>query len=226
MLFSLPLLAQEKVAYTSDFQFKDGIYLSFDDFKNNNPIPITHIVSNHNIQASDYLETVLNEKEVVYYDNLYEERKVNSIDVWGFSQNGKVSIGHGSAQSIRNPSYFGWYPLVLIGSICYFPAVELEYRSMPIPPSFGAQPGNYHRQETFYEDRVQVHLLIEFSTGKTIRLSTGQLDAIPTGIIEDLIYKDTKLHDEFIALSKKEKKNKAMFFIRKFNQNNPIYFSQ
>ena len=38
--------------------------------------------------------------------------------------------------------------------------------------------------------------------------------------------RDPELHDEYIGLRKRKKKQLKFFYIRKFNEQNPLYFPQ
>jgi hypothetical protein len=57
--------------------------------------------------------------------------------------------------------------------------------------------------------------LIEFESGKLL-----EFDVINT---ELLLMKDDKLYEEYVQLSRKKKKELMFVYIRKFNENNPLY---
>jgi hypothetical protein len=42
--------------------------------------------------------------------------------------------------------------------------------------------------------------------------------------IEVLLMKDPELHDEYVALKRKKKKQYKFLYIRKFNERNSLYF--
>ncbi len=227
MLVALPLLSygQEMVKYSADFTFDDGIYLSFEDFKNNNPIPVTHIVSHLDIRESDYLEQVLVYDSVVYYDNLYEERRASVEDLWGFCSRNRVFIGFGVSGSINNPEFFDFYPLLNIGAVSFFTAVESYYRTFSTGPNVGV--GGYDpmldNQVTVTESE-QVQLLLEFRTGKIILVGRGELASVPVDLVRQILQSDKPLLAEYDALSNRDKKQKGMFYLRRFNDRNPVYF--
>lgn len=226
LLMPTALLAQQ-VRYTTDFQFRDGLYISFDDFKNNNPIPITHIVSDYDIRNVNYLEQVLQEDSVLFYDNLFEERSMAVADLWGFCQKNRVFIGFGASSSFDNPEFFDFYPLVNIGAVSMFTAIETYYRTMSAGPNMGVgfRDPMLNDNMTVTESQ-QVQLLLEFKTGKILLGKRGELGNLPVDLVSRLINSDTALLAEFESLSGKEQRQKGVFFLRKFNQRNSIYFPQ
>jgi hypothetical protein len=59
--------------------------------------------------------------------------------------------------------------------------------------------------------------IMDFSNGKVMEYDVAS--------VELLLMKDPELHDEFVALRKKKKKQLKFLYIRKFNEKNPLYFS-
>ncbi len=41
--------AQDSIRYTPDFEFYDGLYLDFEDFRNDNPIPFESVISTYRV---------------------------------------------------------------------------------------------------------------------------------------------------------------------------------
>jgi hypothetical protein len=215
------------VEYTPDFEFKDGLYLSFQDFKNNNPIPITHIVSEFDIRLPDYLDRVLEDDTVTYYDNLFEERSTAIEDLWGYAQRGKVFIAFGEEGSFNNPEFFSFYPLLSIGAVSFFSGVEAYYRTMNAGPNMGVGFADPMMNNTMtVTETGQVQLLLEFKTGKILLVGRGELGSAPIGLVQQVLAPDVVLATEFNALTQREQKQKGMFYLRKFNERNPIYFPQ
>lgn len=231
---SFPTIAQQKVEYSSDFVFKEGVYLTFQDFKNNNPVPITHIVSDRDIRASDYLWQVLYADTILYYDNLLEERMAASNRVWGFCANNKVHVGINTVERSERLEDRDWFPLISIGSYSYFTAIISVTRFMPptpgaMMPSGGISMYNdpmYNDQGSYYLESIPIQMLLNFSNGDYIQLATGDLNSISSKLMPTLLAADAVLLSEFNTLSNQEQKQTSMFYIRKFNQRNPIYFPQ
>jgi|GEM_PF-1229864 len=229
---SLPALAQQKVEYTSDFVFKDGIYLSFQDVQNNNPIAITHILSSFDIRATDYLWQVLNTDSILYYDNLFEERKVPVNMIWGFCSNNKIHVGINTVERSNSWEDRDWFPLITIGVYSYFTAIISVTRFMPpmpgaMMPSGGISMFNdpmFDGQGNYYQESVPIQMLLDFSNGDFIQLATGDLNSISPRLMAGLLQTDQALLREYLDKSSRDQKQTSMFYIRKFNQRNLIYF--
>ncbi|MCB0755172.1 MAG: hypothetical protein H6603_03230 [Flavobacteriales bacterium] len=226
LLIAISCSAQNMVAYSSDYVFKDGLYISFQDFKNNNPIPITHILSDFDIRDPNYLDMILNQDSVVYYDNLFEERIIAVEDLWGFCKRNKVFIGFGEKSSFNNPAFFDFYPLMNIGAFSFFTAMESYYSTMSTTPSMGMGLG--YRDPMLNNDITvteseQVQLILQFSTGKILLAKRGDMSHLPVDLVLQLIKPDGPLLTEFESLSLRDQKLKGMFFLRRFNERNAIY---
>src|ERR1035438_7781657 len=97
LLISTFVFAQQKaVQYDKDFVFKDGVYVSLWDFKNNNPIPTSQIISKSNKNDRDYLKRVLENSSFQYVDSVGNEHEIKTNNIWGYCSNGTVYINHGT----------------------------------------------------------------------------------------------------------------------------------
>ncbi len=231
-LLPISLTAQQRVEYTTDFVFRDGIYLSFQDFKNNNPVPITHILSDYDIRDNDYLWQVLNNDSLVYFDNLFEERVVPTNRIWGFCAKNKIHVGINTVERSNAWEDRDWFPLVSIGAYSYFTAIISVTRFMPpapgaMMPSVGISMYSdpmFDGQGNYYQESIPVQMLLNFYNGEFIQLATGDLSAISPKLMSELLQADPVLLREYLDRSGRDKKQTSMFYIRKFNQRNPIYF--
>lgn len=229
---TLLTFGQQKVKYSPDFKFKDGIYLAFQDFKNNNPIAVTHIISNLDIRSENYIEQVLESDMVDYYDNLFEERSVDVKDVWGFSKNGKIYIGRKEIKVENDSDEADWFPLVVIGAFSYFTATSTVRRFIPPTPGYRmASRGTilddgalYPDDGTAFTETIPIQMLLDFSNGEVIHISSGDLSTVPTNIMQHVLKTDSELLNSFNKLHKRDQKKSSMFYLRRFNERNPIYF--
>lgn len=57
--------------------------------------------------------------------------------------------------------------------------------------------------------------LIDFESGKVLEFDVDNTEL--------LLMKDSKLYEEYVQLSRKKKKELMFVYIRKFNENNPLY---
>lgn len=235
LMSSTWLSGQNKIEYTPNFEFKEGLYIGFEDFKNNNPIPITHVVSDFDIRDEDYLQNVLSADSVIYFDNMYEERRLAVVDLWGYCMQNRVFVGFGEKGSFNNPEFFDFYPLLSIGRVSFFTAYEQYYRMMNAGPNIGfgigAGMGMGMRDPMWNNDMTvtetgQVQLMLDVDTGKILLVARGELGFADPKLVVHILQRDPVLLTEYNALSPKEQKQKSMFYLRKFNERNPIYFPE
>jgi hypothetical protein len=206
LLALLPLLgaAQQMVPYDLDFNFNDGIYLSFADFKTNNPIPVTYIISEHDIRLPDYMELVTEAEMVRYYNDLGEERSVKTSALWGYSFGGKAFIRHGD----------GFFRMPIFGAIAHFTAVVTVYQTVSDPMMMN--PGMMPYRE------VPVQELRQF----ILDMRSGQVSPYTIDNTLALMPADRDLVDEFLKLKKKQQQEGLLLLIRKFNDRYPVYFPE
>jgi hypothetical protein len=194
-----------KNAYSTDFEFKEGIYLVIKDFRNNDPLPLDSVISGFDPNEDDFLRSILNQAELTYS---FHGRitKIPTSNIWGYSSNGNVYI---RVQSDYNR-------LITIGRICYFVATITSY--VPVYNSgmysFGMPAGGV----TQVPSTEMKQLMLDFNTGKT-------MDFIPENL-ETLIKNSPSLLKEFEALAIKKKKEKLHSFLSRYNDAFPLYFPE
>lgn len=196
----------KKVAYGQDFKFKDGIYLNFEQVKNNNPVPKTTVITNFDPNDPQFFDNVLGAKTFSFYDQLGLKRDVNVNSVWGYSKNGLLFVRMDKA--FNRLSY--------IGSISHFIANIVTYNSRSYDPYY-YNPYYYYRgwnTPSSYSTNEMKQFILDFETGKIMDYDEDS--------IEVLLMKDPTLHDEYMALSKKKKQQLKFVYIRKFNERNPL----
>lgn len=200
----IPLFAQQKaVQYTKDFEFKDGVYLSILNFRNNNPIPVSKIIFSSNKGDKNFLKHVLDKNTFTYIDSGGEEQEMKTETVWGYCYNGIIHIDHGT----------DFNRVTIVGSICHFVA------TVPIKVGM-SDPFNYN--DPFYNPQqytyVSEQFVIDYESGKVLNFNVGNMEA--------LLSRDETLYKEFTALKKKQKRDSIFLFLRKYNEKHPIYFPE
>jgi len=199
---SLP--AQQKaVQYTKDFKFTEGIYLSFSDFKNNAPVPVSKIISDYNKDDRSFVEKTLSKNSVAYTDTSGREFKVKASDLWGYCQNGTVYINHGTEFNRVN----------IIGSICHFiatMAVQTGYDPYYYNDPFGSPYPRY----TY----ISSQFILDFESGSVFEFNVTSM--------EEILQRDEELYKEFSALKKKKKRDSIFLYLRKYNEKHPVFFPQ
>ena len=202
--FLIPLSAQQKaVQYTKDFEFKDGVYLSFFDFKNNNPVRTSKIIFNSNKSDKDFLKYALDKSSFLYLDSTGKEQEVKTQSVWGYCSNGTAYINHGT----------DFNRVTVIGSISHFVAT--------VPMRVGVSDP-FYQNDPFYNPQqytyVSSQYVIDFDSGKVMEFNVGTMEL--------LLQKDDALSKEFTALKKKQKRDSIFIYLRKYNEKHPIYFPE
>ena len=212
------------VMYTPDFRFKDGIYVSFDQVKANSPIPKAKLLTSTDYNDKEFFKNVLKSEKIYYYDAMGIRQEILKNTIWGYARNGVLYV---QIQGNFNRITF-------IGSICHFVAdvTTIDSRnSSPYgyggyydPYSYPYSYGNYynHYGSSYspygrnYSTRNELkQYLIDFESGKILEFNLESTEL--------LLMKDNKLYEEYIQLPRKKKRDLMFVYIRKFNEDNPLY---
>jgi hypothetical protein len=198
------------IKYTPDFRFKEGIYVNFEQVKSNQPIPKSRILTDVSYDDPYFFDRIMEKKNLYYYDNFGIKQEIRKSNIWGYSRNGVLYIGMNE----------GFYRITIVGSICHFVAnlttYDSNYHYYPYYSYYDYySPYSYRRTPRTTTEMRQY--IMDFSNGKVMEYDVAS--------VELLLMKDPELHDEFVALRKKKKKQLKFLYIRKFNEKNPLYFS-
>lgn len=197
--FSLIAFAQsDSIAYSRDYEFTDGIFLTIDQFKNNHPIPKPSIISGIPKSELDFLKQVIEQKNIFYTDLEGVEQKIETAGVWGYCQNRSVYINFNKQFNKLN----------VIGTLCHFTAMVATTVSFHDPMGYGLNNTvNELRQYVF---DTQTNKVLDFTVKN----------------METLLQNDTDLYNQFMALKKREKPDAIFVYLRKFNEKHPLYLLQ
>jgi hypothetical protein len=217
----LLLLGQDKegmVKYTPDFKFTDGIYLTFDQVKQNNPIPKAKLLTSVDYNDREFFQKVLEGDKIYFYDNMGVRQEIPKNSIWGYSRNGVLYI---QVQDSFNRITF-------VGSICHFVADITTYDSRSYSYPYGYydpyySPYSYSNYYNPYYSPYRSNMsrselkqyLIDFESGKVLEFDVENTEL--------LLMKDNKLYDEYVQLSRRKRKDLMFVYIRKFNEDNPLY---
>jgi hypothetical protein len=211
------------VKYTPDFRFKDGIYVNFDQVKSNSPIPKAKLLTSTDYNDKEFFKKILESDKIYYYDGMGVRQEIATNMLWGYARNGVLSI------QVQD----NFTRITFVGSICHFVAdiTSVDTRYSPYggyydPYSYYSPYGygNYYSPYSSYyspyarnnmtRNEVKQYLL-DFETGKIVEFNREGTEL--------LLMKDAKLYEEFVRLPRKDKKDLMFVYIRKFNENNPLY---
>jgi hypothetical protein len=230
----LKLNAQENegmVKYTPDFRFTDGIFLNFDQVKANSPIPKAKILTSTDYNDKDFFKNLMSGEKIYFYDGMGIRQEVEKNSIWGYSRNGVLYV---QIQGNFNRITF-------IGNICHFVAdvtsYDNRYNNSPYGyydpyyspyyspyyyPSYGNYGSYYSPYGSYYSPYRQNsgrnelrQYLIDFDSGKVLEYDVENTEL--------LLMRDPELHEEYMQLPNKKRKDLMFVYIRKFNEKNPLY---
>ena len=209
---------RESIKYTHEFRFVDGIFMNFEQVKQNAPLPKYKILTNADYHDPDFFDKVLSNEVLYYFDDNATRNEVLLEDIWGYSRNGVVYIRIGE----------NFNRITILGGICHFVGTvtitDTRY-SDPYYNRYNPYSYNYYnyynnfyspQRSTTYSRTEMKQFILDFETGKVMDYNTQNL--------EIALMRDTELYDEYAVLKSKERKQLKFLYIRKFNERNPIYF--
>lgn len=198
-----------RVKYTPEFKFREGIFLNHQQVNNNKPIPKSRILTSVDYSDRDFYIKVLENKTFLFYDHIGMKQEVKTSQIWGFSRNGVLFI------SLDDK----YHRITIVGRICHFVATVTTYDTRYYDPYY-YNPYDYYYRSGGYPTNTQSsemrQYLLDFKGGKVYDYDLQNLDV--------LLMQDPELHDEFSQLSKKKRRQQKFVYLRKFNQRNPLYF--
>jgi hypothetical protein len=212
------------IKYTPDFRFRDGIYLNFDQVKNNNPIPKAKLLTSIDYNDREFFRKLFEPGKVYFYDDLGMRQEIAKNSIWGYARNGVLYV---QIQESFNRITF-------VGNICHFVADITTYDSRYNSP-YGYDPYYYspygynsyyspyspyspyyspYRQNNASRNELKQYL-IDFENGKVLEFDVDNTEL--------LLMKDAQLYEEYVQLPRRKKKELMFVYIRKFNEKNPLY---
>lgn len=201
MLISLLGKAQmpSTVAYTRDYNFKEGIYLTVEQFKKNSPILKESIVSAQPKTQIDFLSLELELKTITYKDSAGVEQKVETSTLWGYSQNRTIYINFNNEFNRVN----------VIGTLSVFSGIVIQtpMRNEPIGDMYAIEPSFTELHQFVFD--TQSNKVYDF-TSKNMEL---------------LLKPDAELYTQFMKLKKRAKADSVFIYLRKFNEKHPLYLA-
>ncbi len=218
------------IKYTPDFRFTDGIYIDFNQVKNNSPVLKTKIITFVDYNSKDFFSKLLVEKEISYYDDPGVKKEAGKDDLWGYTDNGIVHI-----QIQGNFS-----PLTFMGKICHVIAEIKLNDTIYYDPATGSYLDFYDKYgypykyyDPYYNRYVNSYTRrhnyrqLEPEPGMErnqylLDFETGELWEYDVQGVKTLIKKDTVLYEEYRKLRNRMKKRMMFSYIRRYNERNPL----
>lgn len=197
ILISAKLYAQDSVAYSRDYEFKEGLFLTLTDFKNNKPILKADIVSNLPKTDSDFLTQLVSQKTITYKDDKGNEQKVETLTLWGYCQNRSLYLNFNK----------GFQRVNVIGLVFHFTALVTVYSPYndPMGMNYGINGTYTQLQQFMYDTR------------------TNKVHDFNVKNMEVLLKDDDTLYKEFMKLKKRKKSDSIFIYLRKYNEKHFLY---
>ncbi len=183
--------------YFPEKPIKEGIFLTYEDFRNSRSIPKEQLISDKNRERVEFISKTLLQEKFSYRVN-ETIVTVESKRVWGFYQGNTFYINYNGE----------FYRIPVFGSICFLVANVKVVSPSVYDPRFG-YIGSVSTTETrefimnFYEGNIT-----EFTQYK----------------VETLLSRDKQIYEEFKKLSRRKQKQQTYRYIRKYNEAHPVYF--
>ena len=213
------------IKYTTEFKFKEGFYLDFEQVRNNKPIPKSRILTSIDYTSKTFFDQVTEAKTITYFDDLGNSQEIETNKFWGYCKNGILYINIGGS----------FNRITIIGNICHFVANITTYSNRYNSP-YGYSPYGYGYPYSYYpyggyspygygypygygspnyRTTELKQFIIDFNTGKVMEYDNKN--------VKMLLMTDPELHDEFSRLRTKKQQQLRFMYIRKFNERNPLY---
>lgn len=201
-VFTNSAKTQDSIMYNKDFRFYEGLYLSYQDFRYNWPIPKEKIITKINKDQLDFYSKLTESDMIEFEERDGSLSKIEPSKVWGYCQNNIIFINQGK----------NFYRIPVFGAISNFiGTVEVVNYSPGYDPFMNA-PMNSRA----YKTREIRQFLFDFYSGEIVPFSLDK--------IEEYLKRDEAIYKEFTSLSRKKRKDQATKFIRLYNEKHPVYF--
>ncbi|MFL5764017.1 MAG: hypothetical protein ACJ77K_08760 [Bacteroidia bacterium] len=197
LLFSAYAAGQSTVPYTHDYEFKEGVFLTYTQFIKNSPVLKSNIVSSVPAGNIDFLSEVLEQKMLTYKDSAGTEQKVEVSSVWGYCQNRALYVNYNK----------GFDRLNVIGNLSLFSSV-IVHAPMERDPM-----GNIYNVNTSYDELRQ--FVLDTQSNKIWDFNVKSMEV--------LLKSDDVLYQSFMKLKKREKADSIFIYLRKYNEKHPLY---
>lgn len=190
----------DSIAYDRDFEFKEGIYLTVNQFKTNRPIPQSAIVSSVPRTELNFLTQVLEKKKISYKDEKGVEQEIATNTIWGYCRNRTVYLNFNQTFNRIN----------VIGNLCHFTSEVVVLSTYQDPMYYN------HGMSNSYNELRQFIFCTGSNTVKDFNVSS----------MEEILKNDKELNDEFAKLKKKDKANSIFIYLRRYNEKHPLYIAK
>lgn len=179
---------------------RDGVYLTYDDFRINKIIGKECIVSNIDKNQQEFLTKVMSGETFSYKREDSSVAMMDCREPWAYVQNGTFYV------NFKNE----FYRVPVFGNISYFVARVVNHSpGLVYNPGFGYVQGPATTTE-----------IREF----VIDMNTGEMQEFRLENVENMLRRDQAFYEEYNKMSRRQKKDRVYLYIRKYNERHPVYF--
>ena len=186
-----------RILYDGGFDFREGIYFGFEDFRANRPsVALKDLLNDQGKPAGDLRQS---NGKLFYLDSAGTKQRIDLDRAWGFCNRDVVYVRIGD----------GFNRIGLMGSVAHI-VYDNTYSNWGY---YGSAYGMGPSSTTVQEQRL-------------LDMSTGNFQPVTGGGIYLSIQPDEELMAEFEALPKRERNgNETIFrFMRRYNDRHPLSF--
>jgi hypothetical protein len=186
-----------RILYDGGFDFREGIYFGFEDFRANRPsVALKDLLNDQGKPAGDLRQS---NGKLFYLDSAGTKQRIDLDRAWGFCNRDVVYVRIGD----------GFSRIGLMGSVAHV-VFDNTYRNWGY---YGSAYGMGPSSTTVQEQRL-------------LDMSTGNFQQVTGGGIYLSILHDEELVAEFQALPKRERnRDETIFrFMRRYNDRHPLTF--
>lgn len=191
------LAQQDSVVFPAEI--KDGIYLTYADFRKNNAVSKEQIITTMDRDQLEFIGKAMNQPTVSFKGTGGVEN-FDPTTAWGFFQNKTLYI------NFREE----FYRVPVFGSICYLVATVTVINPGFYDPMFGYGTTTSNRTKEIRE------FIMNFYDGKVVEFNMDKA--------EELLSRDVALYAEYKQLGRRKQRDQVHRYIRRYNDLHPVYF--
>lgn len=184
------------------YEFKDGIYANIDMVRNNRPIPPAWIEADMQVNDRHFYKTITKKNRIIFYDDNGVRTALETKSIWGYGSKGDLFINVGGA----------FHKIDFFGRISHFIASKATFVPLAI-----------------FEDNRPLEIEFPSYVQVTARHREYLVDIIENKVwefdvegLERVLKEDTQLHDEYMALKKRNQEKSKFNFLRRYNEKYPF----
>ena len=211
--FNTCLYGQDSVLLTKNFQFEDGIYLSFEEFQTNKPT-----FGWDEVKASIFTnpQTMLTQISSISLPDGGEDLALDAGDIYAISVEGVPSIQVEKTEINKDLATFA--ALKVRGKICYFGFPTIHKKQIEMQ-AFNPKNGRAFRTSMIErEEEVFIEKMLDFATGK--------VEPFEVENFLKWIEQDEDLVKTITDLKPHERKEKLFKCLLIFDDRNKIYLTK